>query len=60
MPVYEYQCRKCGNKFELRRSLTDNDAEVKCPKCHTKAPSRIFSSFCTGPSTGSCAPSGGG
>ena len=63
MPIYEYECAKCGEKFELRRGLTDSDSEIKCPKCGTEAPKRIFSSFATGGSTGgtlsqSCAPGG--
>lgn len=32
MPTYEYQCRKCGHKFEKFQSITA--APVKtCPKC---------------------------
>ena len=30
MPVYEYQCKKCGEAFE---KLVKLDEEVKCPEC---------------------------
>jgi len=33
MPIYEYECPKCGGRFELRRGLADNDSEIRCPKC---------------------------
>ena len=61
MPVYEYECNKCGEKFEARRNLSDKDEDVRCPKCHADQPKRVLSSFITGaPSADSCAPSGGG
>ena len=56
MPVYEYECQKCGQKFELRRSMTDNDDEIECPKCGEKHPKRVFSVFGTAFSGSSCAP----
>ncbi len=32
MPIYEYQCDACGDKFELRQKFTDEPAK-ECPKC---------------------------
>ena len=57
MPIYEYECRNCGEKFELRRGITDDDSEIKCPKCEAANPRRILSVFSTGASGGVCAPS---
>jgi len=57
MPIYEYECTKCGERFELRRSIADSDSEVKCPKCGAEKPRRIFSTFATASSGGACAPS---
>jgi len=57
MPIYEYECTKCGERFELRRSVADSDSEVKCPKCGAEEPRRVFSVFATGSSSGTCAPS---
>ena len=34
MPIYEYQCSKCG-VFEVTQRITD-DALKKCPTCHHK------------------------
>ncbi len=36
MPIYEYQCEKCGCRFEKRQSFSDT-AEASCPKCRTRA-----------------------
>ena len=60
MPIYEYECSKCGNKFEMRRGLTDKDASLKCPKCGAAQPKRVFSTFSTNQSTEACASTGGG
>ena len=56
MPIYEYECKSCGEKFELRRGISDNDNEIKCPKCDAEYPRRIISMFSTGSSSESCAP----
>lgn len=56
MPIYEYECQSCGEKFELRRGINDNDSEIKCPKCGVKKPRRIFSMFSTGSSGSACPP----
>ena len=42
MPIYEYQCNKCGHRFEAIQKV--NDAPLKkCEKCKGKA-ERILSS----------------
>lgn len=33
MPTYEYECRKCGHKFEEFQSITAEPLK-KCPKCN--------------------------
>lgn len=59
MPIYEYECLKCGERFEMRRSMNDSDQEVNCPKCGTGNPRRVLSTFATpsGGAGGACAPS---
>lgn len=32
MPVYEYQCSACENRFELRQKFSDEPAR-ECPEC---------------------------
>jgi putative FmdB family regulatory protein len=46
MPIYEYSCRKCGNRFEhLARRI--GEAPPACPSCGTPKPRKEFSSFST-------------
>jgi len=40
MPVYEYQCKKCAARFDVRRRFND-EAPAYCPKCGGGA-SRLF------------------
>lgn len=32
MPMYEYQCEACGDRFELRQKFSDAPV-TDCPKC---------------------------
>ena len=32
MPTYEYECLKCGLRFERRQSMTDRPV-AECPEC---------------------------
>ena len=59
MPIYEYECKSCGEKFEAHRKITDSDSELQCPKCGKKQPQRIFSTFGTCSSDKSCISSPG-
>ena len=33
MPVYEYECEKCGCRFELKRRFDEDAGSHRCPKC---------------------------
>ena len=44
MPIYEYNCTKCGTCFEVL-VRTKKDVPGKCPKCGTEKPAKQFSSF---------------
>ena len=35
MPTYEYECLKCGHRFELFQSIKDPPRK-RCPKCRGK------------------------
>jgi putative FmdB family regulatory protein len=35
MPTYEYECQKCGHRFELFQSMKD-EPKKRCPKCKGK------------------------
>jgi putative FmdB family regulatory protein len=45
MPIYEYQCAHCGQRFEVRQAIGEDGSGLSCPKCHTEYPKRLFSSF---------------
>jgi len=32
MPLYEYQCKKCGHRFEKIQKFSDHPVK-KCPQC---------------------------
>jgi putative FmdB family regulatory protein len=57
MPIYEYECLKCGQRFELRRHITDSDSNIKCPGCGAEKLQRVISAFMTGSSKVGCGPS---
>ena len=42
MPVYEYVCVSCGDRFDLLRRHADADAPAPCPICD-EASRRAFS-----------------
>ncbi|HKW51208.1 MAG TPA: FmdB family zinc ribbon protein [Candidatus Eisenbacteria bacterium] len=35
MPTYEYECLKCGHRFEIFQKMTDRPRK-RCPKCRGK------------------------
>ena len=65
MPLFEYECRKCGHQFE---ALVIGSRKPACPKCKSEELEKKPSSFglggggfgSWGRSSGGCAPSGGG
>lgn len=45
MPTYEYKCEHCGYSFEIRHSMNE-EPEVKCPQCETRARKIITGGSC--------------
>jgi putative FmdB family regulatory protein len=35
MPTYEYECEKCGHRFDVFQSMNDEPTK-RCPKCKGK------------------------
>ena len=52
MARYEYRCRTCDDRFELRRSMAEADAPATCRDGHTDVV-RLLSVFA---SVGSASP----
>lgn len=43
MPIYEYRCNECGEKFEkLVRSLS-SVGEIQCPRCSSRHVNKVIS-----------------
>jgi putative FmdB family regulatory protein len=64
MATYEYRCRTCETRFELRRPMAEADAPASCPRGHDQAV-RLLSVFAAvgsssavdrAPATGAVAP----
>lgn len=53
MPIYEYQCQKCGKIFETYMRLSDKDEDLKCPVCGAEKPVKKVSAFSSCGNTGS-------
>ena len=47
MPAYDYRCRTCDVRFEIRRGLDEPEAPVDCPNGHG-ATSRVFTAVAVG------------
>lgn len=48
MPIYEYQCDECGERFELFvRSVAQREAPT-CPKCRSQRVRKAISLFGVG------------
>ncbi|HEX8918718.1 MAG TPA: zinc ribbon domain-containing protein [Chloroflexota bacterium] len=68
MPVYEYVCKDCDNRFDLLVQRLDRAESVHCGSCESENVRRLVSSFATlggyddefvprqsaGPSAGGC------
>ncbi len=60
MPIYEYECRGCSERFEVLQGAGEGSESVSCPKCDAKDPKRLMSMFgsnISASSGASCAPS---
>ena len=57
MPIYEYKCKACGERFEAIRPIGDRGKTVSCPECGDRAAEKLPSVFAA---TGGCGPGSGG
>lgn len=42
MPTYDYQCEKCENVFEIKRSINDVSSVI-CPDCNNEKTRKLIS-----------------
>ncbi len=57
MPLFEYECKGCGNKFEL---LKRGDETPRCPSCGGDQVEKCLSVFAVSVKSGSPAPASAG
>ena len=51
MPIYEYRCESCAEKFELLTRFAERDKAQQCPACESTKTRVMVSSFAfAGPS----------
>ncbi|MFZ3062275.1 MAG: zinc ribbon domain-containing protein [Actinomycetota bacterium] len=43
MPIYEYECASCGERFEAL--IRSNKDKASCPKCKNTELKKLFSCF---------------
>ena len=46
MPIYEYICNACSEKFSLLQTMRESEHGAGCPKCSSKNTKKIISAFC--------------
>jgi putative FmdB family regulatory protein len=45
MPIYEYKCDSCGNKFEKLVRRPEETTGLECPSCGDRHLSQEYSTF---------------
>jgi len=55
MPIFEFECKNCGNKFDLMIANKDKE-KVKCPQCESADIKQLLSMFATSSGGGAAAP----
>jgi putative FmdB family regulatory protein len=60
MPIYEYACESCGNKFEKLVRRSEDVLESGCPSCGQKHLKQEYSTFAARGNSGDPMPSPAG
>lgn len=62
MPIYEYTCNICKNRFEKRRTMSQMNEPTPCPDCGSASQRQfsVFAAFSSDSSGNTSAISGGG
>ena len=45
MPFYDFDCKKCGKEFTVRRMMAEMEKPAPCPDCGTEETQRRISVF---------------
>lgn len=52
MPVYEYKCSECNNKFEYLHKSSTVQEKIVCPVCNSNKNQKLFSPFSSSTKSG--------
>ena len=61
MPIYEYECKNCGERFQALLLAGEDDGKMACPRCGARGVKKVISLFSVGSeptSSSGCKPSG--
>jgi putative FmdB family regulatory protein len=53
MPIYEYICMKCNEKFSVLQNIHSSEGNTKCPKCASREVKKAISAFSCASGSGS-------
>jgi len=45
MPIYEYRCLTCEERFEVLQRMNEGNENLVCPSCGAPKPAKQFSAF---------------
>ncbi len=52
MPLYEYACGDCGNRFEMLQALGAGADGFHCPQCGAQQLEKVYSTFASAVGSG--------
>ncbi len=55
MPIYEYRCESCAERFEVLTRFAERDSAQVCPTCESTKTRVLVSSFAVSGGESSCA-----
>ena len=59
MPIYEYQCLDCGERFEILQRMGEGSEGLTCPECGEGRVTKQFSTFASNSGSGQAVSFGG-
>ena len=45
MPLFEYECQECKNRFEVLQMKREDENDLRCPQCRAVNVVKLLSSF---------------
>jgi len=48
VPIYEYTCSRCGERFEIMCGLSEREEKALCPACGSRDVAQVMGGFTVG------------